>query len=171
MESQASVACFRQTLTHSREETDFPNSFINPFLSGQLSWQKELIPEKVLCYWCRVQLCIYAFVASFFFFSWTTQIDSLGDLFLFGPWTMRPLDDASLGRCVPWTMRPLDDASLERCVPWTMRPLDETSLHWTAYRRWVITTQLLAGYSMDRCRDDAFPTDVSPNEISWILCP
>jgi hypothetical protein len=43
-------------------------------------------------------------------------------------WTMRPLDDASLGRCVPWKMRPLDFASLERCVPWTMRPLDDASL-------------------------------------------
>jgi hypothetical protein len=30
---------------------------------------------------------------------------------------MRPLDDASLGRCVPWTMSPLDDASLRRYVP------------------------------------------------------
>jgi hypothetical protein len=31
---------------------------------------------------------------------------------IFIPWTMRPLDDASLVRCIPWSTRPLDDASL-----------------------------------------------------------
>jgi hypothetical protein len=36
------------------------------------------------------------------------------------PWTMRPLDDTSLGRCVPWTMCPLDDASRRRCASWNI---------------------------------------------------
>ncbi len=40
-------------------------------------------------------------------------------------WTMRPLDDASLGRYVPWTMRPLDDAST---LLWKMRLLDDATL-------------------------------------------
>jgi hypothetical protein len=30
-------------------------------------------------------------------------------------------DLLSHGQCVPWTMRPLNDASLGRYVPWTMR--------------------------------------------------
>jgi hypothetical protein len=41
------------------------------------------------------------------------------------PWTMRSLDDASLGQCVPWTMRSLDDVFLGRCVLWTMCSLDD----------------------------------------------
>ncbi len=37
-------------------------------------------------------------------------------------WTMRPLDNVSLGQCVPWAMCPLDDVSLRG------RPLDEAFL-------------------------------------------
>ncbi len=39
-------------------------------------------------------------------------------------WSMRPLDDASLGQYIPWTIHPLVDTH----VPWTMRPLDDASL-------------------------------------------
>ncbi len=45
---------------------------------------------------------------------------------------MRPLDDASLGRCVPRTMRSLDDVSLGLCVPWTMHSLNYAFL-WTMH--------------------------------------
>ena len=46
------------------------------------------------------------------------RMKSLGSVpFTMRPWTMRPLDDASLRRCVPWTMRPLVDASLGRSSP------------------------------------------------------
>ncbi len=38
------------------------------------------------------------------------------------PWTMRPLEDVSLGQCVPWTMRLLDNASLT--VPETLGQTD-----------------------------------------------
>ncbi len=44
-------------------------------------------------------------------------------------WTMRSLDDASLGRSLTWSMYPLDDASLERSVTWTLYPLDDASLY------------------------------------------
>jgi hypothetical protein len=165
MESHVSTTCFRRTLTHSIEELISQIASLILFLSGRGSC---FLPDKKTQFPKRFSVIgavsnsafIDAFVASFFFFCWTTQIDSLGDLFLFVPWTTRPLDDASLGRCVPWTMRPLDDASLGRWVPWTMRPLDDESLgrcvswtmhpledasqHWTAYRWWVNTTQLLA---------------------------
>jgi hypothetical protein len=35
------------------------------------------------------------------------------------PWTQRPMDDASKGRCVPWTMLPMDVMSLQG---WIIRP-------------------------------------------------
>ncbi len=43
---------------------------------------------------------------------------------------LRPLENASLGRCVTWTMRPLDDdASLGRCVPYRCVPtIDQISV-------------------------------------------
>jgi hypothetical protein len=67
------------------------------------------------------------------------------------PWTMRPLDDASLGRCVLCKMRPLDDASLGRYVPWTMRPLDDASLGrcvpWTATSKNFLWWTQLSGAS------------------------
>jgi hypothetical protein len=72
------------------------------------------------------------------------------------PWTMRSLDDASLGLCVPWTMRPLDYASLVRCVPWTMRALDEASPGWcTDWTMRPRTIHLLGGGGggLALCRD------------------
>jgi hypothetical protein len=62
------------------------------------------------------------------------------------PWTMRSLDDASLGPCVPWTMRSLDHVFLGPCVPWTMRSLDDAFLDhvflgacvpWMAYQQHI----------------------------------
>jgi hypothetical protein len=66
--------------------------------------------------------------------------------------TIRPLDDASLGRCVPWRMRHLDDASLGRCVPWMMRPLVDASLKRCVLGRCVPWTICPLDYvSLGRC--------------------
>jgi hypothetical protein len=66
------------------------------------------------------------------------------------PWTMRPLDDASLDdgmMRIPWTMLPLDDSSLGWCVPWMMRPLDDVSLT-DVSRPWAVYRHGLGLYSI-----------------------
>ncbi len=45
-----------------------------------------------------------------------------------GPWTMRLLEDAALGRSISWKKRPSDDVSLGRCNPRTMRLLEDAAL-------------------------------------------
>jgi hypothetical protein len=62
------------------------------------------------------------FVGSFYFYYVSIQCEAMPTCPrpMFHLWTIRPLDDTSLGRYVPWTIRPLDDTSLGRCVRWTM---------------------------------------------------
>jgi hypothetical protein len=73
--------------------------------------------------------------------------------------SMRPLNNASLWRCVPWTMCPLEDASLRR--------LDDASLTyvswpWTAYRRWIKSQELLASLGLDHRKPIHWPHLVCP---------
>jgi hypothetical protein len=83
---------------------------------------------------------------------------------------MRPLEDASLGRCIPWRMRPLEDASLAGCVPWRMRTLRGCGPWWMRnaypgrcvpdrcvptldrmYRWWIMTTDSLRNLGYPGC--------------------
>jgi hypothetical protein len=67
-------------------------------------WKQKRHADKL--FWCN-------FISSPIDVSINRKISGVMSL----NWTMRPLDNVSLGRCVYFTMRYLDDAFLRRCVP------------------------------------------------------